>query len=397
MNLKGNMKVVTPKEKRLPPLLKYPGGKEKELKYILPNLPPDANNYYEPFVGGGSVYLSLDSERYYINDKSAELIGLYRLVAQQNEVFLEKLRQIDHNWMNVSRIVQNHEEELLQIYQAYRITPCGAPELKETISRFVKDHEEEFNGLLNGNFNAAIEHFTEELTESVCNKIVRMASLEKKAKELSKEDVSANIEGAFKSGFYTHFRYLYNHIDELGIEEPFGAAIWFFMREYCYSSMFRYNKEGKFNVPYGGISYNRKSMSKKTAYFCNAELAKQLRKTVVANLDFEAFFEQFEPGERDFIFLDPPYDTEFSAYAGNEFGQGDQTRLADYLIRRCRAYFMLIIKNTDFILGLYPDGLATANGDRLYVNRFDKRYTVSFQDRNDKNAEHLLITNYPIK
>ena len=27
---------------------------------------------------------------------------------------------------------------------------------------------------------------------------------------------------------------------------------------------------------------------------------------------------------------------------------------------------------------------------------FDKKYFVSFQDRNDKNAQHLLITNYKI-
>jgi DNA adenine methylase len=57
---------------------------------------------------------------------------------------------------------------------------------------------------------------------------------------------------------------------------------------------------------------------------------------------------------------------------------------------------MLIIKNTDFILSLYPDGQQAANGDRLYVNRFDKQYMVSFRERNNKNAEHLLITNYPI-
>lgn len=389
--------MVTPKEKRLSPLLKYPGGKERELKYILPNLPADANNYYEPFVGGGSVYLSVDSERYYINDKSAELIGLYRMVSQQNKTFLEKVRQIDCGWMNVSRIVQNHEEELLQMYRSYRIEPGSRESLEERVGGFVTAYAEEFNGLLRGDFDAAAGYFIRELTESVCNKMIRMAALEKKQKELSDRDVAANIEGAFKNGFYTHLRYLYNHIEPLRMEEPFGEAVWFFIREYCYSSMFRYNKEGKFNVPYGGISYNRKSMRKKADFFQEKKLVEQLHRTVVANLDFEAFFERYAPDNRDFIFLDPPYDTEFSSYAGNEFGQKDQTRLADYLIRRCRAYFMLIIKNTDFILGLYPDGLATANGGRLYVNRFDKHYTVSFQDRNDKNAEHLLITNYPIR
>ncbi|HEL1579636.1 TPA: DNA adenine methylase [Streptococcus suis] len=35
-------------------LLKYPGGKNKELKYILPNLPMIINRFFEPFVGGWS-------------------------------------------------------------------------------------------------------------------------------------------------------------------------------------------------------------------------------------------------------------------------------------------------------------------------------------------------------
>lgn len=35
---------------RLLPLIKYPGGKEKELNYIIPALPAKIDNYYEPFV-----------------------------------------------------------------------------------------------------------------------------------------------------------------------------------------------------------------------------------------------------------------------------------------------------------------------------------------------------------
>ena len=42
---------------RLSPLIKYPGGKEKELNYIIPALPAKIDNYYEPFVGGGFLYM----------------------------------------------------------------------------------------------------------------------------------------------------------------------------------------------------------------------------------------------------------------------------------------------------------------------------------------------------
>ena len=88
------------------------------------------------------------------------------------------------------------------------------------------------------------------------------------------------------------------------------------------------------------------------------------------------------------MFLDPPYDTEFSTYAGNEFGKKDQIRLRDYL-KNTKAKFMLIIKNTDFIYNLY-------NQDGFFIKSFDKKYLVSIKNRNDKDVEHLIITNYEI-
>ena len=48
---------------------------------------------------------------------------------------------------------------------------------------------------------------------------------------------------------------------------------------------------------------------------------------------------------------------------------------------------MLIIKNTEFIYNLY-------HTEGFNIKTFDKKYLVSFQNRNDKDAEHLLITNY---
>ena len=54
------------------PLLKWAGGKEKELKYILPAM-PEFRRYFEPFVGGGAVYAAVDAAEYYINDLSTQL------------------------------------------------------------------------------------------------------------------------------------------------------------------------------------------------------------------------------------------------------------------------------------------------------------------------------------
>ena len=89
----------------------------------------------------------------------------------------------------------------------------------------------------------------------------------------------------------------------------------------------------------------------------------------------------------DFVFLDPPYDSDFSTYAQNEFTKEDQRRLADYLCNKCKGKWMMVIKYTPFIFSLY-------DGKGLNISTFDKKYLVSFMNRNDKQAEHLIIMNY---
>ncbi len=383
-------------ENRLSPVIKYPGGKEKELNYIIPALPSEIERYYEPFVGGGAVFFAVKAKKYYINDKSDELISLYNMVKSQNEEFFSKLEAIEYNWNIISKVVDHHEKSIVDIYYSYKNKELNTQQLGDKIAEFVIENSEEFNGLLTTNFNYEIEEFISELCKSIKDKMIRMNRIEQKKGELVYEDVVANIESSLKAAFYTHFRMLLNNRDELGISEEFGTAIYFFIRQVCYSSMFRYNKDGKFNVPYGGISYNRKSFANKIEYYKNADLVKHLKKTIIGNMDFYEFMKKYEPKKGDFVFLDPPYDSEFSTYARNEFNKDDQARLAEYLIKECKANFMIVIKNTEYIASLYQEGMKTANGNKLYISSFDKRYFVSFQDRNDKNAQHLLITNYKI-
>ena len=113
-----------------------------------------------------------------------------------------------------------------------------------------------------------------------------------------------------------------------------------------------------------------------------------MRHTVVTNLDFADFFVEHPPRSDDMVFLDPPYDFEFTEYDGNMFDRDDQTRLADWLKCKCQARFMVVIGETPFIRGLY-----TQKG--LTVETYAKTYAANVKGRN-KNADvtHLCITNY---
>ena len=95
----------------------------------------------------------------------------------------------------------------------------------------------------------------------------------------------------------------------------------------------------------------------------------------------------FNLNENDFIFLDPPYDSEFSTYDNNSFDRNEQIRLRNYM-KNTKAKWMLIIKKTDFIYDLYKE---------FNIYEYDKNYLVSFKNRNAKDVKHILITNYEIE
>ncbi len=367
----------------LRPILKWAGGKEKELKFILPNMPSRFDRFYEPFVGGGSVFMSVNASRHFINDLSEELAGLYTYIASQDERFFKYSQQIDGAWAAVGRFFDS-SFELIEIYLSFRENDLSRKELGDAVEEFCRIKDTEIKAILSGCFVKHSDKLSAELKKNLVRKMSRMKELEQTKHLLSDKDLRDNIETAVRSALYMFFRHLYNEDIK---DKALKCALFLFIRNYCYSGMFRYNDKGEFNVPYGGIAYNSKTMAKKLAYYRSDEVRAHFMNASISNEDFEVFLRNTMPTENDFIFLDPPYDSEFSTYAQNEFSRADQQRLANYLINDCRAKWMLVIKHTDFIYGLY-------NRPGLKIRSFDKEYLVSFMNRNDKKATHLLITNY---
>jgi DNA adenine methylase len=349
-------------------ILKWPGGKEKELSIIRENLPTYTGRFIEPFVGGGAVFFDINNHTCSINDKSSELINLYSCVKQRTPDFLSYLQLIYDEFRGIDKIIEENPNEILNLYHS-----------KISIDEFLKNHEHLFSQMAK-DYNQV---FIQEIKRNLKSKINRSQKLEKENGEIPNKDRLDNIEASLKSAYYMYIRYLQNKPNQLSLGQL--AAVFFFIREYCYSSMFRYNEKGEFNVPYGGISYNRKDFQKKINYILSDEMRLKLSNTEMNNLDFEEYIDGQNLTENDFIFLDPPYDSDFSTYAQNVFGKDEQIRLCECL-KRTKAKIMLIIKNTDFIYDLYKNDFK--------ISVFDKKYLVSFMNRNEKDVKHLMITNY---
>lgn len=69
------------------PFIKWAGGKTRLLTEITKRLPESYQNYFEPFVGGGSLYWHLLPKYAYLSDINAELVNCY-LAVKYNPTFL---------------------------------------------------------------------------------------------------------------------------------------------------------------------------------------------------------------------------------------------------------------------------------------------------------------------
>jgi len=71
------------KVKRSP--LFYVGDKYKLMKQLAVFFPDKVNNYYEPFVGGGTVFLNVNANKYYLNDFDKHLINIHKFLVGSSE------------------------------------------------------------------------------------------------------------------------------------------------------------------------------------------------------------------------------------------------------------------------------------------------------------------------
>jgi len=163
-----------------------------------------------------------------------------------------------------------------------------------------------------------------------------------------------------------------NHLD--------SAKRFYYQRKTCFRGMLRYNKNGKFNIPFGRyktINYND---------LTNKEYEILLSRTEILNKDFEYIFETYN-NESNFMFLDPPYDSEFTDYGYCQFGKEEQKKLA-MLFKNTKIKCLMVIGKTKFIEELYSGYI---------VDEYDKKYKFKLYDNrvgDEINTKHLIIKNY---
>ena len=166
--------------------------------------------------------------------------------------------------------------------------------------------------------------------------------------------------------------------DKMEIKEKLdNAKRFYYQRKTCFRGMSRYNKSGKFNIPFGkytNINYSDLQ---------NKDYETLLSRTEILNKGFEHVFENYNSAD-NFMFLDPPYDSEFTDYGYCKFGKEEQKKLAE-LFKETKIKCLMVIGKTKFIEELYKDYI---------VDEYDKKYKFKLyagRVGDEINTKHLVI------
>ena len=90
------------------PVIKYRGGKSKEIPHFLQYIPQDFDRYIEPFFGGGAVYFYLEPKNAIINDVNQRLMNFYM---QLRDEYPTMRKQLDE----LQKIYEENQETFRQI------------------------------------------------------------------------------------------------------------------------------------------------------------------------------------------------------------------------------------------------------------------------------------------
>lgn len=126
------------------------------------------------------------------------------------------------------------------------------------------------------------------------------------------------------------------------------AARFIYLNKTCFNGLYRVNKKGRFNVPFGS-HINPTICDSKNLRAASEVLAKADPKI--------GSFENIRPRAGDLVYCDPPYDGAFAGYTGAGFNAHDHRALRDACLSWRAAGAHVIISNgaTDLVRSLYTD------------------------------------------
>lgn len=288
------------------PFIIWVGGKTRSRKKIIESFPEDFNKYYEPFIGGGSIFMELGHPNAHLTDVNPQLINCYKKVKTQPKKFVL---------------------EINKTLDAYN----------------------------------------------------RKRTLESKKK------------------YYNQLRKEYN---EYILKKPtFRSAVLFvFLGRAGFNGLYRVNKKGIYNTPFGQhmtlrkLCYNKKNPGNCIDIY---ELHKYLNKpnVKIEQGDYMDILKLVK--KKDLVYLDPPYfpikamKTNFTSYVTGSWGLDEHMRFFDFIRKLTKkgCYVVMSNNNSPFLKKQLPK-------PQYNYSYIETLRSIGAKASVKKNIKEILIKNY---
>lgn len=177
-------------------------------------------------------------------------------------------------------------------------------------------------------------------------------------------------------------------LDWMDLSKTEAAARTIYLNRTCFNGLYRVNRKGQFNTPFGKY---------KNPTICDEKLlrvvSKQLQKATIICGDYLDVLRQYAlPG--DFVFLDPPYVpvseyADFKRYTKEQFYEDDHRNLAEEVKRLQKLGCYVILTNSDHPLvhELYQD---------FEIQIVDTKRSISSKG-NSRKGKDVIVKAFPDK
>lgn len=192
-----------------------------------------------------------------------------------------------------------------------------------------------------------------------------------------------------RKSFFMNVR---EHYNEKNMDVVENTTLFIFLNKTCFNGLYRVNKKGKFNVPFGKYA---------NPTICDDETirldSKLLQGVEILNGDFESTFD-YAHGNTLFYF-DPPYrplsDTSsFNDYTKEAFNDNSQIRLKNYCDKINKAGYKLMLSNSDGKGKNENDNFFDQLYSSYYIERLWALRSVNSNPKKRGKLTEILVRNY---
>ena len=166
------------------------------------------------------------------------------------------------------------------------------------------------------------------------------------------------------------------------------ASRFIFLNRTGFNGLYRVNKSGQFNVPFG--RYNNPVICDEKNL---RQVSEALQDVSITHQDYKNVLKTAKSG--DFIYLDPPYypinsTSSFTSYTAEGFLEKEQTELRDTFVKLHEKGCFVMLSNSDtpFINELYS-GL-----DGITINKITAGRSINSKGSGRGKITEVLVTNY---